>query len=658
MLYYNKNKCTNPLKVFAIIFLILTSSLLKAQDKADLVLNNGKIITVDSNDTIAEAIAIKNGLILKVGSNSEIQSYIDQNTQVLDLLGKTVTPGMIDAHSHLMYYGQAENDFVNVRPPEVTTIQQVLDKLQERINLVGPEEWVIGDGFFQLTDGRLPTLWDLDPISPNNPVFLNSIGGHFGTANSKAFEIAGIDEETPNPVGGIIDTLVDTGELTGILWNHPAMDLVRIHYPPFDVNDMIDAIVYAQDKWIQEGITSFQDVNTRALLRYQAYRLTEDSLKVRGYLLYTIERSYDAKICLEYTEHFSSSMLTYNGVKFLLDGQPPTSYTYEPHVGPSWNLPTWNPDTLQKVVIDLHRAGHQLAFHVMGDAAIDLALDVIEAALNDTPREDHRHRLEHLMIPRLESIDRMKDLGVIASLQPGIISISGDYYPYYWGERTIRFKPMKTLLDKGVKVALGSDYPTVTILSPLNALYSAVARKTQSGAVLSPGERVTIQEALRAHTIDAAYAAFEDDVKGSLEEGKYADMVVWSDDLYTVETDEIPNIKADYTIVGGKVYDNTVTVIESPETGSTPPTYYELYQNFPNPFNPKTLINVLLPESTNITLVVYDLLGRKIKVLADGEFDAGKYTFEFEADYLSTGIYFYTLKSNKYYETKKMVIMK
>lgn len=199
---------------------------------------------------------------------------------------------------------------------------------------------MIGDGFFQISDGRLPTRSDLDPVSPNNPVFLNSMGGHFGTANSRALELAGITRDTPNPVGGVIEKDPSTGEPTGVLWNHPAQDLVRVHYPPFEVEDMVKNVTFAQERFIAEGLTGFQDVNTRGLVRFRAYQAAEPDLKLRGYLLFTIEKPEDATVALEYTDLFTGALLSHGGNKFLLDGQAPTSYTYEPHPGPSYG-PIW-----------------------------------------------------------------------------------------------------------------------------------------------------------------------------------------------------------------------------------------------------------------------------------------------------------------------------
>lgn len=527
----------------------------ESNDFADMVLINGKIITVDPEDTIGEAVAVKDGLILKVGTNLEIQALVGSSTDVRNLRGKTVTPGLIDAHTHLMYYGQAENDYVNLRPPEVQSIEDVVAKIGERVQSLQAGEWVIGDGFYRIE--RLPNRYDLDPVSPDNPVFLNSLGGHYGSANSKALEIAGIDSSTEDPVGGIIARDAETGEPTGVFWNHPAMDLVRQYFPPFDEEALTRDVIWAQDAYLAAGYSSFQEVNARGPVRVRAYSAAVDSLKVRGYLLFTIEKPADATFSIENLVPTQGPWLSLMGDKFLLDGQPPTAYTYQPHWGPSYDLPTWDPDTLKSVVKDLHRAGHQMAFHVMGDRAIDLALDAIEEALEDTPRADHRHRLEHVFIPTADAIQRMKRLGVVVSIQPTAIYTAGDYYTQVFGEEIVqRLKPMRSFLDTGIPLALGTDYPTVPLLHPKYSLWASVVRETFSGAVIAPEQSITIQEALRAQTMGSAYAAFEENVKGSIEEGKYADMSIWSGDLYTIPVDEIPDLFVRATIVDGVVYEN------------------------------------------------------------------------------------------------------
>jgi len=645
-----------------VCFAVSASAVPALQDTADMVMFNGKIITVDEQNTIAQAVAVKDSLILKVGTNAEIQAYVEPGvTEMHDLNGLTVTPGIIDAHAHLMYYGQAENDFVNLRPPDVQDIADVVATIGAHIQTIEPGEWVIGDGFFRLEG--IPTKDDLDPVSPDNPVFLNSLGGHYGSANSRALEIAGIDANTPNPAGGIIDRDDVTGEPTGIFWNHPAMDLIRRYYPPFDEEALTYDVIWAQDAYIAAGVTSFQDVNVRQPVRVRGYVGAVDSLKIRGYLSFTIERRTDAAFSVENMVPTQGPWLSMICDKFLLDGQPPTAYTYDPHLGPSYDLPTWNPDTLKKVVKDLHRAGHQLAFHVIGDAAIDLGLDAIEEALNETPRPDHRHRLEHVVLPTEQAIQRMSTLGVIASVQPLVIYTSGELYKIVFDEEIVqRMKPMRSFLDAGVKLALGTDYPTVPLLHPKYTLWSAVTRRTLAGDVIAPEECITIQEALYAHTMGCAYAAFEEDVKGSIEEGKYADMTIWSGDLYTIPTDELLNLFVRGIVVAGIVYENPQTGVQG-DLHATVPDGVELYYNYPNPFNASTRIVYNLQKAGFTSLKIYNNFGQLVKTLVNHTQLPGKYIVEWDGTdandlRVSSGQYYFQLTQGDRIIVKKALLLK
>ncbi|UCE08114.1 MAG: amidohydrolase family protein, partial [bacterium] len=537
----------------------------------------------------------------------------------------------------------------------------VVNKIEERVQISEPGEWIMGDGFFMLE--RLPTRDDLDPVSPENPVMLQSLGGHYGSCNSKALEIAGVDKDTPDPVGGIIERDSLTGEPNGVLWNHPAMDVVRRYYPPVSEASMTSDVIWAQEDFMKAGYTSFQDVNVRGVSRINAYADAKDSLKIRGYILFTIERTQDAQLSYENLNVTQDPWLSLMGDKFLVDGQPPTAYTYEPHNGRSWNMPTWNPDTLKQVVKNLHRAGHQLAFHVAGDAAIDLVLDAIEEALNETPRENHRHRLEHVFLPTEEAIQRMKALNVIVSVQPIMIYTGGDFYTQLFGnDRIQRLIPIRSFLDAGIPVALGTDWPTVVLLHPRYTLWASIVRKTLIGQVIAPEERITIEEALRLHTMGSAYATFEEDVKGSIEEGKYADMTIWSDDLYTVPTEDIPKLFVKGIVVGGTVYENpNVNVDNKSET--EPPKNFKLFYNHPNPFNASTRIIYNLNKPGYTTLKIYNSFGQIVKTLVDHTQLPGMYIITWDGldnngRKVASGQYYFQLKQGENFNVKKALLIK
>lgn len=649
-------------KVFSLLALSMLSTFLFSQETADLVMYNGNIITINPDDDIVEAVAVKDSVFIYVGTSTEVQTYIGSETEVIDLDGLTVTPGIIDAHTHMIYYGQAENQYVNLRPPEVTSIDEIVARIEERVNEIAPGEWIVGDGFFRLEDGRLPTKSDLDPVSPNNPVILNSMGGHFGTANSVALDTAGITDTTANPSGGFIEHDSVTGEVNGILWNHPGMDMVRKYIPAFDTSELIYDVKYAQEVYLADGLTSIQDVNTRGRSRIYAYTKTaiDGDLKIRTYMHFTIEKPHDAITALEHVPLFKFPMIAHGGCKFLLDGQPPTSFTYNPHPGTSWNMSTWNPDTLKKYVKMLHREGRQISFHVMGDAAIDMALDAIEEAQQDTLITDIRHRLEHVMIPTGQSLSRMKDLGVIVCMQPGAIYTGGDYYNYYWKDEINRLMPLRAMIDSGLHVSLGSDFPTVIELDPRVALWGALVRKTSSGLVISPGQRITMQEALRAHTYEAAYASYDEDVKGSIEIGKYADMTLWTKDFYNITPAEILDADIAMTIVGGTIYDYTDIEDVCADNQNRP---FDLHPNNPNPFSDQTKINVsVYGEPQYLKLAIYNLNAEKVKVISKGILPSGDHSFVWNGtdqngSKLTSSVYFIKASNNKYSQVKRVVLL-
>jgi hypothetical protein len=309
-------------------------------------------------------------------------------------------------------------------------------------------------------------------------------------------------------------------------------------------------------------------------------------------------------------------------------------------------------------VKELHQAGHQLAFHAMGDRAIDLAIDALEEALQAYPREDHRHRIEHLMIPTTDAIQRMSELGIIASIQPAAIYTSGDYYLGTWGgDRCMRLKPARSLIDAGVHLGLGTDYPTVPELSPKYTLWGAIARKTKSGHYMNVDERITIQEALYAHTMGAAYAAFEEDIKGSLEEGKYADMTIWGADIYTIDVSDLPKIHILGCVVGGNVYMNDFVGISDDKNTVITETN-TLFPNYPNPFNPATNIRYRIARDSHVSVVIYNVLGQQVATLVNKPQLKGQYTAQWNASQQESGMYFVRLRAGQFTKTRKIMLMK
>jgi len=534
---------------------------------ADMVLLNGKVITVDPADTIAQAVAVKDGLIQAVGNDEVIRALVGEKTKVIDLGGKAVTPGLIDPHNHLQVWGQLQNFYVPLMPPEVRTMDDMRAKLAEAIAQTPEGEWV--QGYFMVVGDRLPNRYDLDPISPHHPLWVIQQGGHYGSANSLALQIAGITADTPDPVGGVIER-DSKGEPTGVFYNHRAMDMLR-RVAPRPTPEMVrDNIAAAQPVFAAAGVTTFHDNNVRGVDTVGAYFDTDRAGKmlIRGRVYYTLEWPGDLERALKEIEYYEGNgFMRFAGFKFLLDGQLKMAYCHQPHNGVRWDIPTWNPQTFKDAVRALHDTGLQICVHCAGDAAVDLTLDAFEEAMNANPRPDPRHRIEHCVLSTPQATQRIKDLGVVVSTQPQFIRLGGDHYADLFGaERARRVIVTREWLEAGVPVALGSDAPTTPWITPLVTLFGAVTRITFSNRSYEPDQAMTIQEALRAHTMDAAYAGFEEDIKGSIEPGKLADLAVWRKDPYTTFEDlskepldpetfipALKSLRIDMTIVGGKV---------------------------------------------------------------------------------------------------------
>lgn len=517
---------------------------------ADAILVNGNLITIDPAVPTAEALAIQGGLIAEVGTNSKIQARVGEATRVIDLGGKTLTPGLIDAHNHLQVWGTLLGMFVALNPPEVRTLDDLLSVLAAEVAQKQEGEWV--QGYYWYVD-RLPTRADLDPISPDNPIWLMQQGGHFGNANSKALEFSGITSAIEDPPGGIFERDAK-GELNGIVYNHRAMDMIRVHAPQPSVEMMMNNIHFAEELMAGMGVTTFQDCNARfsAVEAYLEAGRTH-SMMLRGEVFYTLEWPADLERALTQIQYEPDDFMRFAGYKFLIDGQYPTWFTHEPHPGIRWNTPTWDPDQFKLAIRKLHDTGLQVTVHCGGDASVDLVLDAYEEAMNANPRPDPRHRIEHATLTKPHSTQRMADLGVQISCQPQFVRFNQHIEEIFGAKRAARIKVTREWLDAGVNVALGSDTPTSPWQSPVVTLFEAVMRLGFDDKPFHPEQAITIQEALYAHTMGSAHAAFEEKTRGSLTPGKMADLVVWSDDFYSINPLDILNVKAEMTMVGGNI---------------------------------------------------------------------------------------------------------
>ncbi len=529
----------------------------------DLLMINGKIRTMDAKGTIAQAVGIRQGRIDTIGTTQQVLQTKTQTDEMVDLKGKTVFPGFIDAHNHMVYYG-TELMGINCRAESIRSIDDIVTEIAEKAASSPPGRWLRGYGYDDavLEDGRHPRCDDLDPVSPQNPMVLYRTCGHMLVANSKALEICGVTKRTANPPGGEIDRDPATGEPTGLM-KETAQELIKNSMDPFLIEELVEAVEVAGNKYLSEGITSVQEAgvgyfqnNVDEMKAFQRAGL-EGRLRQRV-CLYLLKDALPHLSSLGIMKGFGDDRLRIGGIKFFADGVPSahTGAVHEPYANApdETGILYMEKDELIDTVAEIHRNGLQSSIHAIGDRAIDVVLDAYEHVLKLMPREDHRHRIEHFTMASLELIQRAKGLGIIPVVASTEVPFYGDAFIKNLGPQRAEWcYPLRSMLDNDLPVALSTDRPFDPVGNPLYSVQAAVQRKTRSGQVIGKAQCIQVDEAFRMHTNYAAFAAFEEHVKGSIEVGKLGDFVVYPIDPFEVDIEELPQIPVTYTIVGGKV---------------------------------------------------------------------------------------------------------
>ncbi len=543
------------------------SSVLSDVFGADLLLLNGKVVTVDADDSIVEAVAVKGDRIVATGSSAEMKKLAKKGAKIIDLKGRTVLPGIIDSHTHP--HNAAMNFLeIDCRGKGIKGIKDIQTAVAKKAKEVKPGEWIQGSGYndSKLAEKRQITRRELDEAAPKNPVCITSDTGHQCIVNSKALEIAGITKFTPDPAGGQIDKDAK-GELTGLLYE-TATKLVSDKIPEYTVPQVKEGLRQLWEQFSEWGITSTHDASAQMLgIRGYQQLLAEGVRRVRVSLMVSIkpwrpgeENMLDAMSGLGIESSFGDEWLRVMSLKIMGDGSGAggTSGVYTPqHRGPKGlGLMTTPAEEMDKIVMRAHEAGLRVSIHSIGDRGVDIALDAIEKAQKAKPVKDMRHRLEHNSCCTMKQLKRIKKLGVVPSSSIGYMYGLGDQYAENFGPERVRWlHPHKTMKEMGIIAGGNSDCP-VTFYSPWVQIYAAVTRKSSSGQVVGPEEAISVMDAIRVYTINGAYLSKEEDLKGSIEAGKLADMIVLEKDVLTMPPEEIKDIRVSTTIVAGKTVYN------------------------------------------------------------------------------------------------------
>ena len=541
-----------------------------ASPPADLVLTNGKVVTVEDGMPEAQAIAVVGDRIAAIGSSADIKRHVGPKTQVIDLKGQLAIPGFIEGHGHFTGVGQAQ---LNLNLMKTTSWDQIVAMVGDAAKKAKPGQWIYGRGWHQEkwttkpepnVEG-FPTHAALSKVSPDNPVLLTHASGHASFANAKAMELSGITKETPNPTGG--DILKDAqGNPIGA-FRETASRLIRVG-PVSRVRTEAETaararriLELASQESVSKGVTSFQDAGSSfADVDLIKQMIDEGKINVRLWIMIRMNNQALAANLAKYRMvDYGNGFLTVRGIKKSIDGAlgPRGAWLLEPYADKPGDTGhnTTSVEEIREASKLAVQHGYQMCVHAIGDRANRETLNIFEEIIKANPdKKDLRWRVEHAQHLHPTDIPRFGKLGVIASMQgvhctsdaPYVIARLGrqraEEGAYVW----------QKLMKSGAMVSNGTDAP-VEDVDPIASFYSTVSRKLKDGSVFFPDQRMSRMEALKSYTINGAHAAFEEGSRGSLKAGKYADMVVLSKDIMTVPEDQIPTTEVMYTIVGGKV---------------------------------------------------------------------------------------------------------
>lgn len=530
-------------------------------EKADLVFVNGPVITMDPQNRICRAVAVAGNRILHAGEVEETKALAGPGAEIVDLKGRSLLPGFIDAHCHPGFYAG-----IKARIPMggrvLKTLADIKAAVRERAAVTPAGDWVLGWGYndTELEERRHPTCRDLDEAAPNHKVFLSRACGHVVAVNSRVLEQYGITENTPDPEGGRIGR-DENGRLNGLLFENAKIHIENDILP--NEADLTMGMKAMSRDFLGFGVTSAHDAGYWDPLGIRLYQrgVSEGWIKIR---INFMPWFTDPDVLLG--EHFiESGLMTGFGndrlkigpAKIIMDGSMGgrSAAVKEAYPGypDNFGILCRSQEDLYQRILKAHLAGYQVGIHAIGDRAVASAIEGYERVLKEHPRSDHRHRIEHCSFLDEDMMDQMARLGLVAGFgQPFLYSMGDNYIEIFGQERLQGVYPLKTMIEKGIPTALTSDAP-VTIPNPMHGIYFALTHKTIGGQTIAPHQAVDLMSALRAYTIVGAYAGFDEANRGSIEPGKLADLVVLSRDILNTPAEEILDIKADLTMVDGEV---------------------------------------------------------------------------------------------------------
>jgi predicted amidohydrolase YtcJ len=524
---------------------------------ADFIFRNGPIITVDPATANAEAVAVQGNRITRVGTLDEVRAETGPGTKTIDLAGRALLPGLNDNHNHPIYFGQGLSQ-IDASPGAAPSLAALQGAFQKRAN-EQPSGWLIARGYddTRLDIHRHPTRYELDEATGERPAWLVRTCGHLGVANSAALRLAGITADTVDPVGGQIDR-DEHGEPIGLLREN-AMKLVSSQIAAPTTADMKDYLRAAGKRFNEYGITSVGEAAVSNSSQFSAYQelARAGELPMRAFTMMLIDDTLDDLAHLGILTGFGDAWFRVGPAMVFQDGSGggrtaamTTEYRNDPG---NRGITIYDQDGLNERFTRANAAGFQMAAHAIGDLAISMILTAYETALAANPRPDARPRIEHCGLCTPEHLRRMKAIGALAIPQPSFIYYLGDSYIENFTEEQLAMSyPGRSWFDEGIVAVGSSDVPVVSC-DPFVNLRSAVTRLTQDGQYMGRNQGVTIDEAIQMFTMNGAYASFEESIKGSITEGKLADLTVLSADPRTVEPQALNTLRADITMIDGRI---------------------------------------------------------------------------------------------------------